>query len=145
MAIIPYLERGDVVCTDRFRESMVYGSEKNNAIDLHMLVELNLRLHGQYWVWPDRVFVFDLPAELAIERGKVSGRQFDEMEKIDTLSRVRDNFQMFAKEYPEANLCFVDASRNIEEVFFDVRAELVKCATQKKFKLDPEALRLVSA
>ncbi len=133
--VIPRLEQGHVVCTDRFRESMVYGPERSNIIEMHMLVEMNQQIHGRYWVWPDKIFVFDLPAELAIERGKASGRQFDEMEKVDTLNRVRENFYTFAKEYPWANFQFIDATRTVEEIFSDVRSELVNLLNAKGVRL----------
>lgn len=133
--VTPHLKQGHIVCTDRFRESMVYGSERSNLIEIHMLVEMNQQIHGHYWVWPDKVFVFDLPVELAVERGKISGRQFDEMEKVDTLNRVRENFHAFAKEYPRANLYFVDATRSVEEMFSDVRSELLKILKAKGFRL----------
>lgn len=133
--IIPHLERGNIVCTDRFRESMVYGPERSNLIELHMLMDMNKQIHGRYWVWPDKVLVFDLPAEVAIERGKASGRQFDEMERIDTLNRVRENFHIFAKEYPWANLQFIDATRSVEEIFSEVRGELTNLLNTKKIRL----------
>lgn len=133
--IIPHLEQGHIICTDRFRESMVYGPERSNLIELRMLMEMNQQIHGRYWVWPDRVFVFDLPAELAIERGKASGRKFDEMEKTDTLNRVRENFQTFAKEYPWANLQFIDATRSVEDIFSDVRSELSNLLNAKKVRM----------
>lgn len=97
---------------------------------------MNQQTHGNYWVWPNKVFILDLPPELAIERGKASGRKFDEMEKADTLHRVRENFQMFAKEYPEANLHFVNATRTFEEVFADIRTELEKLLKAKGFELE---------
>lgn len=134
--ISPWLERGHIVCADRFRESMVYGAERNNVIDLHMLMEMNRQYHRRYWVWPHKVFVFDLPSELAIERGRISGRKFDEMEKLETLERVRDNFHMFAREYPDANLCFVDASHSVEEVFVDVRKELEVLLKRHEIRLE---------
>lgn len=134
--VVPNLQKGNIVCTDRFRESMVYGSERNNLVEIHMLIEMNRRMHGDYWIWPDKVFIFDLSAELAIERGRASGREFDEMEKADTLSRVRENFYMFAKEYPEANLCFIDSSRSMEEIFSDVRTEIMQLLKAKGFELE---------
>ena len=133
--IISKLEQGHVVCTDRFRESMVYGPERNDIIEVHMLMETNKRIHGDYWVWPDKIFVLDLPAEMAIERGKASGRQFDEMEKLDTLNSVRENFHMFAKEYPWANIHFVEATRSVEEVFSEIRNEMTKLLSAKGVKL----------
>ncbi|OGN22542.1 MAG: dTMP kinase [Candidatus Yanofskybacteria bacterium RIFCSPLOWO2_01_FULL_42_49] len=135
MEVIPGLEAGHIVCTDRFRESMVYGAEKGNVIELHMLMEMNQQLHRRYWVWPDKVFIFDVPPELAIERGKASGRSFDEMERLDTLARVRENFYIFAREYPEANLHFIDGSRSIEEIFSDVKSELLKLLNANGIKL----------
>lgn len=134
--IIPHLEQGHIVCTDRFRESMVYGSERSDSIEIHMLMEMNLMVHGCFWIWPDTIFVLDLLPELALERGRTSGRKFDEMEKLDTLSRVKDNFYTFAKEYPTANFCFIDASRSIQEVFSDIRFVLTRVLTEKGFKLD---------
>ena len=133
--IILHLEQGHVVCTDRFRESMVYGPERSDIIEMHMLMEMNQQIHGRYWVWPDRVFVFDLPAEMAIERGKASGRQFDEMEKVDTLNRVKENFHTFAKEYPWANIQFIDATRSVEEIFSDVRSEMLNLLKAKGLQL----------
>jgi len=133
--VIPHLEQGHLVCTDRFRESMVYGPERSNLVEVHMLMEMNQQIHGCYWVWPDKVFVFDLPVEIAIERGRASGRQFDEMEKADTLNRVRENFHAFAKEYPRANLHFIDATRSVEEIFFDVRNELVKLLSTRNIRV----------
>jgi len=134
--VVPHLKRGHIVCTDRFRESMVYGADRHNLIDLHMLVEMNQMYHNGFWVWPDKVFILDLLPELAIERGRASGRQFDEMEKVDTLHRVRDNFQMFHKEYPMANLHFIDASRSLEEVFADIRKEIEVTLKAKGFELE---------
>ncbi len=135
MEIVPNLQKGNIVCTDRFRESMVYGPERNNLIETHMLMEMNKQMHGRYWVWPDKIFVFDLPPEMAIERGKASGRKFDEMEKVDTLNRVRENFQAFAKEYPWANIKFIDANRPVEEIFADVRITMLQLLHDKGFKV----------
>jgi len=134
--IVPSLKRGSIVGTDRFRESMVYGPERNDKIELHMLVEMNQQMHNGFWVWPDKVFVLDLPPELAIERGQASGREFDAMEKVDTLVRVRENFHMFAKEYPGANLHFVDASRTAEEIFADVRKEMEVLLKEKNYEIE---------
>lgn len=134
--IIPHLKQGNIICTDRFRESMVYGPERSDKIELHMLVEMNLRIHQDYWVWPDKVFILDLAPELAIERGRASGRTFDEMEKVDTLHRVRDNFYIFTKECPEANLHFIDASRTVEEVFADIRKEMEPLLKAKGYELE---------
>lgn len=36
--VLPNLKMGHIVCTDRFRESMVYGPERSNLIELHMLL-----------------------------------------------------------------------------------------------------------
>lgn len=133
--IVPHLEKGHIVCTDRFRESMVYGAERNNLVEIHMLMEMNEKFHGRYFIWPDKIFVLDLPPETAIERGKASGRKFDEMEQLDTLLRVRGNLFTFAKEYPWANIQFVDATRSVEEVFLDVRSETMNLLAAKRIKL----------
>lgn len=133
--IVPHLNNGHIVCSDRFRESMVYGPERSDSVELHMLMEMTQAFHGNYWIWPDRIFILDLPPEVVIERGKASDRQFDEFEKVDTLNKVRENFHMFAKEYPWANLQFIDATRSVEEVFSEVRSELTNLLKTKKIQV----------
>ena len=122
--ILPVLARGDIVLTDRFRHSScVYGAQKWNFLEIHMLMGMNQGCLGEYFVWPDCSFIFDLPAEIAffrgLERAKKTGQKLDEMEKMETMERVKNNFYLFAQIYPDCHI--IDADRTEEEIFVDVR------------------------
>lgn len=133
--VIPRLERGHVVCSDRWRTSLVYGTTRGNLIELHMLMEMNELSLREYFICPDKTFIFDISPEMAIERGKISGRPFDQMEKLETLTVVRENYLLLAKEYPELNCVFIDAARSVEEIFVDVRNIVEESLKAKNFKL----------
>lgn len=133
--IIPRLERGHVVCSDRWRTSMVYGVTRGNLIELHMLMEMNELSLREYFVCPDKTFIFDISPEMAIERGKTSGRPFDQMEKLETLTAVDENYILLANEYPEFNCVFIDARRSVEEIFVDVRKIVEESLRAKGLKL----------
>lgn len=133
--VVPRLLQGHVVCSDRWRTSMVYGMTRGSLIELHMLMEMNGSYLKEYLVCPDKTFIFDLPPDMAIERGKTSGRLFDQMEKLETLTAVRESYAILAKEYPELNCVFIDATRSVEEIFVDVRNIVEDSLKTKNFKL----------
>lgn len=122
--IVPELILDRIVCSDRFRASLVFGADKGNEIDIELLMEMNLRYLGNHFIWPDAVFIFDINPSLAIERGKAGGRVFDEMEKLETLEAVRENYLLFSKMYPNCHI--IDAARTVEEIFIDVRTIMAK-------------------
>lgn len=133
--VVPRLLQGHVVCSDRWRTSMVYGMTRGNLIELHMLMEMNELMLKEYFICPDKTFIFDISPEMAIERGKISGRPFDQMEKLETLITTRENYAILAKEYPELNCMFIDATRSVEEIFVDVRNIVEESLKVKNFKL----------
>lgn len=135
--IIPALKRSEIVLTDRFRHSAcVYGAKKWCLDDMRMLMEMNKEYLGDFFVWPDCTFIFDLSPEIALcrgmERAKKTGQKLDEMEKVKTLSRVRSNFYLLANEYPECHI--IDADRNEEDIFVDVRRFLEGTMRKKGWK-----------
>lgn len=132
--VVPRLNQGHVVCSDRWRTSMVYGMTGGNLIELHMIMEMNELNLREHLVCPDKTFIFDISPEMAIERGKTSGRPFDQMEKLETLTAVRENYAILAKEYPELNCKFIDGTRSIEEIFVDVRNTVEASLKAKNFK-----------
>lgn len=132
--IIPALKRSEIVLTDRFRHSAcVYGAKKWCISEIRTLMEMNKECLGDFFVWPDCSFIFDLSPEVAlyrgIERAKKTGQKLDEMEKMETLSRVRGNFYLFAGEYPNCHI--INADRTEEDIFVDVRSLLEETMRKK--------------
>lgn len=130
--IIPALQRGELICSDRFRPSMVYGAERGSLADLHALMEMNVHYLGPHFVWPDAIFIFDISVGMAIQRGKKQGRVFDEMENMEILARVNENYHLFAKEYPNCHLIPVVRSDSPEMIFLEVRKILEELLKNKR-------------
>lgn len=135
--IVPALAHGEIVLTDRFRHSAcVYGAKRWSMQEIRMIMGINTECLGEYFVWPDCSFIFDLPAEIALyrglERAKKTGQKLDEMEKLETLERVKDNFYLFATEYPGCHI--INADRTEEEIFVTVRNLIEETLNQKGWK-----------
>lgn len=132
--IVPVLARGDIVLTDRFRHSScVYGAKKWGMEEMRGFMDMNRQCLGDFFVWPDCSFIFDLSAEIALyrgmERAKKTRQKLDEMEKMETLERVKNNFYLFAQSYPGCHI--INADRTEEEVFVDVRNLLEETLKRK--------------
>lgn len=96
--IIPCLQSGGIVVSDRFRSSMVYGARHPG--DLHKLMVMNQIIIGEHFIWPDRIFIIDVPPPVAIERLQKKGVRLDGHERSSVLERTRERYQQFAEQYP---------------------------------------------
>ncbi len=68
------------------------------------------------FIWPDAIFIYDVPAEVARERMLKEGKVRDAFEKdLDFQMRVRENYLAFAKVYP--NCYVIDGSGQPEDIF----------------------------
>jgi len=130
--IVPALERGEIVISDRFADSstvyqgMVRGLGEELVIQLNRLATSDLE--------PDLTVVFDLDPEHGIGRARLrnadggsSESRLDD-EPVEFHRRVRDGFLRLAELFPE-RVRTVDASGEPDEVFERLLAVL------------PEALR----
>ncbi|MEK7151416.1 MAG: hypothetical protein AAB784_01720 [Patescibacteria group bacterium] len=111
-----FMECGCHIFMDRYRSSMVYGAKTKK--DLSELMKMNQIILGKNFIWPDLILIFDISPETAIQRLTARGRAFDEHEKLVTLSRVRNNYLMFANTY--ANCQIINSEQEPEEVSKDV-------------------------
>lgn len=115
--VLRNLEIGNIVVTDRYRASLVYGARRTEEIAA--LVLMNQIILGKNFIWPDAVLIFDVNAETAIKRLKQRGRALDGHEQIAVLERVRRNFIYFAETY--ANCHLIDGERPPEQVFEEIK------------------------
>jgi dTMP kinase len=121
--VIPALNAGVVVVSDRYRPSMVYGARAKEEIA--ELMRINEAILGEHFIWPDAVFIVDTPEDIAIERLNKKGRVLDDHEKSRFLRDVRAYYGAFAMKYPKCHM--IDGSQSIDEIFDDIRhkAEIV--------------------
>ncbi|RJE83158.1 dTMP kinase [Paracoccus onubensis] len=120
--ILPALEQGQVVVTDRFADSTrVYQGVARG--DLRELVD---RLHDlMIMTEPDRTFVIDIDPATALARGKARGGTEDRFESLglDFQEKLAKGFRALAQEYPK-RVRLIDGSGNIADVAARVRAAL---------------------
>lgn len=120
--ILPALETGKTVITDRFADSTrVYQGVARG--DLRDLVD---RLHTLViGTEPDRTFVIDIAPATGLARGKARGGTEDRFESLglEFQQRLSAGFRALADEYPE-RVRLIDGNGSIEDVAARVRAAL---------------------
>lgn len=124
--VLPALEEGSVVVSDRF-ESSTFAFQliaQNGGLEAREIFELQ-RKHFRKLIPTWKTIVLDVPTEVARERAQVRATQeqthFDER-GIGFHRAVRSGFREYATAFPEACVAFVDATRSKEEVFDEVLA-----------------------
>lgn len=119
--IIPALEKGQCIISDRFDSStcsfQLHGEENLVLLDLfHIMREQVLKDCK-----PDLYIILDLPPEVSLKRlardNKHAKTRFD-LRELAYHERVRKGFKCFAE---IAHCKFIDANRSVEEVYSDVR------------------------
>jgi dTMP kinase len=129
--ILPYLEQGYIVLSDRYADSTIAYQGGGRQLDIKKLIELNTI--ATFNVIPDLTLLFDLDQESARER-ITNGKKLDrlEIEKAEFHQRVRDTFLQLAREEPK-RICIIDAAQTPEKVF-----------TQVWNKVEPLVVKLIS-
>ncbi len=125
--IVPGIKAGQVVVSDRFRSSMVYGALRLDQIE--ELMRMNQDILGHLFVWPDVIFIIDTDVNTAIERLRKKGRKFDGHEKKAKLETVRKNYQYFATQYPNCRI--IDGNKSEDKVFEQIRQILLELLKAK--------------
>lgn len=112
--IIPMLEKGRWVITDRYYMSMVaYQGDKVSPRKLAMMNEA-------FCPKPDVWFLLDMPVEEALKRAKGRGAT-DAFEQADYLQGVRDRFLYELSDYHK-----IDALRDKDDIAAEVLAAAMK-------------------
>jgi len=124
--ILPALEKGDWVISDRFSGSTLcyQGYGRNINIDLIMQLEL-IATQG---LVPDMTFWFDLSIQESINRRKEEVNDRIESEGAEFLTRVANGFSEIAK---ERNWIIVPAKLNKDLVSKQIQESLLKAYLQR--------------
>lgn len=111
--ILPALEQGKWVVSDRFVDASFAYQGYGRGVDQTFLEQLTQRLLGDFK--PGLTLLLDCPVDIALSRIANRGKDRIEQEKIDFFQRVREGYLALAKAQPE-RFCLVDVSVSIEEV-----------------------------
>ena len=126
--IVPALDKGKVVITDRFSDSTVAYQGYGRGIDLALILSIdNIATAG---IRPDLTILFDLDAETGLRRNKKMNKVDRlELEDVEFHKKVREGFLKIAEAEPD-RVRIVDASRPIEQVrgeIWSIVRQFVQC------------------
>ncbi len=117
--VMPALERGDWVVSDRFADSTMAYQGYGLGLGFEMIEGLYATSIGEFR--PDLTIVLDLPAEHGMARARARGDDLDRYETMDPEfhRRLRQGFLEIAKR--DADRCvIVDANVTIEDIATEI-------------------------
>lgn len=116
--IIPALERGEVVITDRFSDSTVAYQGYGRGIDLKLIDALDLISTNR--LRPDITIVLDIDVETGLRRNKsINKKDRLELEDVSFHEKVRKGFIALA-EKDKKRMKVIDCSGTLETVRKDI-------------------------
>ncbi|HOO54246.1 MAG TPA: dTMP kinase [Methanothrix sp.] len=137
--VIPALERGMVVISDRYSDSRVAYQGATLRGIIPRPLEWVRELHRPWSVVPERTVLFSIDPSLAVERclsrqeGSSSERRKapEKFEREEFLGEVARNFELMARSEPE-RFVVIDASRGKAEILEETLAALAKILSGTK-------------
>lgn len=115
--VIPALESGKNVICDRSFASIAL--EITSSEELRMLLaqeEIDFKVAEVPFIIPDRILIYDVSPEVAVERLNKKNRELDYFEQKSKMLQAREGYLMFANEFSD-NCRVIDASPSVAEVF----------------------------
>lgn len=125
--VIPALKENKVVLCDRFIYSSLAYQGYARDLGIEEVYIINKFAIEDYM--PDLNILFDLNPKVGLERiNKNKSREINrlDLEKIDFHNKVREGYMELTKEFKN-KIVVIDAEKNIEEVFLQVKDIILEC------------------
>jgi dTMP kinase len=131
--ILPALNRGAVVITDRFSDSTIVYQGHGRRIDLKLIHFIeSIVTEG---LRPDITLLLDLDVETGLKRNRgINKSDRLELEDIEFHKRVREGYLEIAGKQPE-RIKLIDASGSIEEVHNKIVSVVTDMITRSKHQM----------
>lgn len=117
--LLPHLEKGELVISDRYKgSSLVYQSiqGKDQQVDLKWMEEIN-----KFSIEPDLTIILDIDPRLTLNRKALANPKLnDNLEKFETitfLDQVREGFLNLAQKASANKVHIIDANQPVDAVF----------------------------
>jgi len=118
--IIPALDAGTWVVSDRFTDSSRAYQGGGRGIPMETIDRLADWVHGD--AWPDLTILLDAPVEIGMQRaGKRGTPDRFEQERHDFFQRVRECYLQLASHEP-SRFVIIDTTQDLDDVKADVLA-----------------------
>ena len=129
--ILPALEKGQVVITDRYLDSSVAYQGAGRELDLKEVRDLSLWAVKN--LLPDLTVLLDLDAESAVLRRGKTGQAPDrlEREQVSFFEAARNSYLGLAKEEPNRFLV-IDANASPDEIWNQIKTKIDSLLETKK-------------
>lgn len=117
--ILPAIESGKIVVSDRFDSATVSFQHYARGLPLDLINQINnIAIDG---FKPDLTIILDIDPVTGLERVSSRGEGLDRMEKqnLDFLRKAREGYLAQARDDPE-HFVVIDASQSLERVVSDV-------------------------
>ncbi len=112
--ILPVMNKGAIVITDRFTDSTVAYQGYGRGIDLNIINSLKRMVAAD--LQPDITILLDLDVEVGLRRNRgINKMDRLELEDVEFHKRVRNGYLDIATKEPE-RIKLIDASEGIEQV-----------------------------
>lgn len=125
--VLPALQAGTWVLSDRFTDASFAYQGGGRGITAESIAWLETMVQGD--LRPDLTFLFDLPAELGLQRARArAAPDRFEAETLGFFERARHIYLLRAKQEPD-RFRVVDASQSVEQVAHRVRELILDFVT----------------
>ncbi len=115
--IIPALQKGKMVISDRYYDSTLAYQGAARKIDIKLIDTITK--FATFGLKPDITFLVDLPAEIGLSRISKQDADRLEMESIEFHKKVRVGFIEIAKREKERYI-IVDGTKSVEEIHNEI-------------------------
>ena len=115
--IIPELEKGKIVISDRYYDSTFAYQGAAREIDGKLID--TIRRYATFGLVPDITFLVDLPEEIGLSRILAKDADRLEQESMEFHKRVREGFLVLARNEPE-RFVVLDGKKSIKEIHKEV-------------------------
>ena len=115
--IIPELEKGKTVISDRYYDSTFAYQGAARKIDGKLID--TIRRYATFGLVPDITFLVDLPEEIGLSRILAKDADRLEQESMEFHKRVREGFLVLARNEPE-RFAVLDGKKSIKEIHKEV-------------------------
>lgn len=120
--IIPALDKGDWVLSDRFTDASYAYQGGGRGLDIGRIAQL------ENWVLQDftpaMTLLLDVPVEIGMQRVESRGKKDRiEQENLDFFNRVREAYIARSKQYPQ-RIKLIDASQSADNTSSQIQAIL---------------------
>ena len=121
--ILPALEGGKIVISDRFSDATVVYQGYRCGLDLNLI--RNLNQIAACGLSPERTFVLDLPVEIGLKRvqQRRSAMNRLDLEDFDSHNRIREAYLTIARQEPD-RITVIDAQANVDSTHELIKAEV---------------------